>query len=584
MGYGPIARLRDGVTVQHAEAALSQMLAASDPGKQAFNKGYLRAEAVPLLENYVGKARSSMLMLLGAVSLVLLIACANVANLVLAHSSTRVRELTLRTAIGASRWRIARQLMAESVVLSVIGAAAGVAAAWWGLGLLRGAMPSSIPRAFTIGLDLRVLGFTSLLAIVTGVVCGILPAFRGSRVDLVGGLKDGSGSIAGAGRQYVRHLLAWTEVALAVMLLVGAGLFISSFARLMMTDTGFDATGITSMGFSLPDPSQGQNPDPDLPRRLLKAVDALPDVEAAIVVNGGGPYEGVSTTYPLRIAGRPENPGEALGFRRVSANYLAMLRVPVLEGRDLKPSDNRPAPPVAVVNQAAVRQFWSGKSPLGVRFEINNITYEVVGVVGDMRYGGPATPAVPEAFLPFDHGRPFAGSLLVRSPRGANALPDIKAAVWSVVPARPITDIRTAEELFNRTTATRRFNMLLMSVFAALALVIATTGIYGVIAFVVSHRTREIGVRMALGAQRSEVVGLFLRQGIVVLVAGIGAGLIGAWLLARTVQSFLFEVEARDPVVFAVVTIVLAIVGLLATWIPARRAARIDPLAALRMD
>ena len=329
MGYGPIARLRDGVTVQHAEAALSQMLDASDPGKKAFNRGYLRAEAVPLLENYVGKARSWMLMLLGAVSLVLLIACANVANLVLAHSSTRVRELTLRTAIGASRWRIARQLIAESVVLSFIGAAAGVAAAWWGLGLLRGAMPSSIPRAFTIGLDLRVLGFTSLLAIVTGVVCGILPAFRGSRVDLVGGLKDGSGSIAGAGREYVRHLLAWTEVALAVMLLVGAGLFISSFARLMTTDTGFDATGITSMGFSLPDPPQGQNPDPDLPRRLLEPVDALPDVEAAIVVNGGGPYEGVSTTYPLRIAGRPENPGEALGFRRVSANYLAMLRVRV---------------------------------------------------------------------------------------------------------------------------------------------------------------------------------------------------------------------------------------------------------------
>jgi len=584
MPNGPTARLRDGVTTEQAEAAISQMLAAGDVHKASFNKGYLRAEAIPLLEDYVGTARSWMLMLLGAVGLVLLIACANVANLVLAHNSTRVRELTLRTAIGASRWRIARQLIAESVVLSVIGAAAGILVAWWGLGVLRGALPVSIPRASTIGLDLRVLGFTSLLALATGVVCGFLPALRGSRVDLVGGLKDGSGATAGTGRQSARHLLAWTEVALAVMLLVGAGLFISSFARLMSTEIGFNAAGITSIGYSLPEPQKGHDQDPELPRRLLDAVQALPDVEAAIVVNGGGPYEGVSTTYPLRVVGRPENADEALGFRRVSAGYLEMLGVPVLEGRGLTPTDDRHAPPVAVVNQTARRQFWGAQSPLGARFEINAITYEVVGVVRDMRYGGPASLPVPEAFLPFDQGRPTAGTLLVRSSRGAKAIPDVKAAIWSVTPGRPVTDVRTTEELFARTTAARRFNMLLMSIFASLALVIAATGIYGVIAFVVSHRTREIGVRLALGAQRSEVVGMFLRQGAVVLAAGIAAGLAGAWMLTRTIQSFLFEVGPRDPFVFTAVAVVLAAVGLLATWIPARRAARIDPLIALRSE
>ncbi|MDQ3421323.1 MAG: ABC transporter permease [Acidobacteriota bacterium] len=501
----------------------------------------------------------------------------------LAHSSTRVRELTLRAAIGASRWRIGRQLIAESLLLSVLGAAAGVAVAWWGLGLLQGAMPSSIPRAFSIGLDLRVLGFTSVLAIATGVACGVLPALRASSVDLVGGLKGGSGSTAGAGAQYARQILVWAEVALAVMLLIGAGLFITSFIRLMNTDIGFNAAGITSIGYSLPEPATGQDQDPDLPRRLLEAVAALPDVEAAIVY-GGGPYEGVFTTFPLRVIGRRPNPDDELGFRRVSPGYLGLLGVPVLEGRGLTPADNRQSPLVAVLNQSAMRQFWGGKSPLGSRVEIGTTTYEIVGVVGDMRYGGPASPPRPETFVPFDQARPTAGTLLVRSRRGATALPDVKAAIWSVTPGRPITEIRTAEELLGRTTSARRFNMLLMSIFAALALVIAATGIYGVIAFVVSQRTREVGVRMALGAQRSEVVGMFLRQGAIVLACGIAAGLAGARALARTVESFLFEVGSRDPVVYAAVAVVLATVGLLASWIPARRAARVDPLIALRSE
>lgn len=530
MGYGPTARLRDGVTSEQAEAALALMLAASDADKKAFNKGWLRAEAIPLLEQYVGDARSWMLMLFGA--------------------------------------------------------AAGVIVAWWGLGVLRGAMPASIPRAFSIGLDLRVLGFTSLVAIATGLVCGLLPALRGSRVDLVGGLKDGTGATAGAGRQKVRHMLAWAEIALAVMLLVGAGLFISSFARLMRVDQGFDASGITSLNYSLPRLEKNQQRDPDLVRRLLEAVRAIPDIEAAMVVNGGGPYGGGYSSFPVRIEGRPVNLDETIRYRSISTGFMSMLDVPLRAGRDLTPLDTRQATPVALVNDTAVRQFWGGKSPLGARFEINATTYEIVGVVGDMRYGGPANPPAPEAFLHVEQTPAYSGgSFLVRSRRGADSvLPEVKAAIWSVIPGRPITNIHTTEELFGRTTATRRFNMLLMSIFAALALVIAATGIYGVIAFVVGQRTREIGVRVALGARGSEVVGMFLRQGAIVIAAGITAGLIGAWLRARTVQTFLFEVEPRDPVVFTIVAVVLALVGLLACWIPARRAARIDPLVALRAE
>jgi predicted permease len=319
---------------------------------------------------------------------------------------------------------------------------------------------------------------------------------------------------------------------------------------------------------------------------MLDAVRAVPDVEVAMIVNGGGPYGGGWTSFPLRIEGRPVNPDENIRYRIVSTGFMKMLRVPLRAGRGLAATDTRHAPPVALVNEAAVRQFWGGNSPLGARIEIAEVKYDIVGVVGDMRYGGPASPPAPEAFLHSEQSEAFSsGTLLVRSPRpAASMLPDVKAAIWSVNPNRAITDIRTAEELFGRTTATRRFNMLLMSIFAALALVIAATGIYGVIAFVVSQRTREIGVRVALGARSSEVVGMFLRQGAIVVAAGIATGLIGAWLLARTVQSFLFEVEPRDPVVFGAVAIALALVGLLACWIPARRAARIDPLLALRAE
>ena len=582
MAFSPRARLRRGVTIAQAEAALTRLQESLDGAHAGFNKGFSRVELTPLIDGYIGTARPWMLTLLGAVGLVLLIACANVANLIIAHSTTRGRELTLRAALGATRWRVARQLLAESLVLSAIGAAAGVALAWWGLGLLKAAMPGSIPRAGNIALDLRVLAFSGVLAIGTGILCGLLPAFHGSRVDIVNGLKNGAGATPGRAQRRLRYGLVWAEVALTVILLVGAALFIASFARLLRVDEGFDTRGTFVVTVSLP---RGATPDQHLVQypAMLAAVRTVPGVQASLIKNSGGPYAGGYTTFPVIIPGQPVRTDEAqIRFRHVSTEFFEVLRVPVVRGRGLTSEDMTAA--VAVINEAAARAYWAGREPLGERIEIQKIQYEIVGIARDMRYMGPAAPPAPEVFLPYERVKFGGGTFIVRPAGDATAaMASVKAAIWSVNPVLPI-EIRTAEELFGQATAARRFNTLLMTIFGALALVIAATGIYGVIAFVVGQRTREIGVRVALGAQHNEVIALFVRQGASVLTLGIAAGLVGAWMSAKTVSSYLFEVQPRDPYVFGAVAAILMTVGLLACWIPARRAARVDPLIALRAE
>jgi predicted permease len=586
MGFSATARLRRGVSIEEAVASLSRLQEQLDVQHQSFNKGYTQVELTPLLERYVGNARRWMVTLLGAVAFVLLIACANVANLVLAYATARVRELTVRAALGASRARVARQLLAESLLLSTLGAAVGLAVAWWGLALLRAAMPATIPRAADIGLDLRVLGFTTLVAVATGILCGVLPALHGSRVDLITGLKSGSATGATPrNSQRTRHALAWAEIALAVVLLVGAGLFISSFARLLQVDRGFDPSGVTSFGVTLPRTS---GEDRTLMPAVLDAMRAVPGVQVALAAGSSGPYEGGFSSFPARIVGRPLEPGrggEQVRFRKVSEGYVELLRIPVRRGRSFTEADAG-GPPVALVNEAAARQFWPGGEAIGGLFEVERVTYEVVGIVGDIRYFNPALPPEPELFLHYQHGQYGAwATFMVRSLGGGPDMPPaVKEAIWSVAPGRAIAGVTTAEESFGRVTAARRFNMLLMTLFAALALVIAATGIYGVIAFVVGQRTREIGIRVALGARSGEVVGQFVRQGAVVLLTGIAAGAAGAWALAHTVEAFLFEVQPREPLVFGAVAALLGLVGLVACWLPARRAARVDPLTALRAE
>jgi predicted permease len=317
---------------------------------------------------------------------------------------------------------------------------------------------------------------------------------------------------------------------------------------------------------------------------MLAAIRTVPGIEAA-AAESGGPYEGGYSSFPITIPGRPapgpnEEP-EMIRFRKVSGGFLEMLRVPLLAGRGFTRDDATGAP-VALINDLAARRFWGDTNPIGQPLTIGKTTYLIVGIVASMHYAGPAAARAPEAFLPFEQaGKTWATFIF----RGLIAqAPAVKAAIWSVNPAQPVSDLRTAEATFGRATATRRFNMFVMAIFATLALAIAVTGIYGVIAFIVNQRTREVGVRVALGAQRGQVVGLFVREGGVLLGVGIAAGLVGAWLAGGTVQSLLFEMGARDPAVFALVAAVLAGAGLVACWIPARRASRVEPLAALRGD
>ena len=584
MGYNPRARLRDGVSISQAEAAMSRLQAALDADHLAFNKGYTRVELKPLLEDYVADARTWMLMLLGAVGLVLLISSANVANLVLAHATKRVRELSVRASLGAGPWRIARQLLAESLVLSTAGAVAGLAVAWCGLRILRTALPASIPRAADISLDARVLLLTMTVAVATGLVCGLLPAIQAARVDLVRGLRDGArGDTTGRTGRRVRFALAWTEIALAVMLLVGSGLFARSFIRLLRVDEGFDATGVMSLSVSGPRGADAAA-NRTFVLNALAAIRALPGTEAA-VTESGGPYSGGYSSFPIRLPGRPapaSGEPEMIRFRKVSFGFLEMLHVPIRRGRGFAASDTAQAPPVALINETAARTFWPEGHAIGQPLTIEKTTFEIVGIVGDMRYGGPAAAVVPEAFLPFEQAAGHGGTFIVRAP--PTSVQAVKAEIWRIDPSQPISGPISAGEMFDRATATRRFNTLLMLVFGVLALVIAVTGLYGVLAFIVGQRMREVGVRVALGARPSQVVVLFLKQGVVVLTAGVVSGLVGAWWLARMVQSFLFQIDARDATVFGGVALLLFIVGLVACWVPAKRAARIDPLTAMRAE
>jgi predicted permease len=582
MAYNPTARLKDGVTIAQAEAAMSRLQASLDVSHATDTKGYIRVELKPLLDDYVGDARTWMLTLLASVSLVLVIACANVANLVLAYGTTRIRELTVRRALGATRGRIVRQLMSETLLLALLGGVAGLTMAWVSVELLRAALPPSIPRTGSISVDARVFVFTTAIAILTGLVCGLLPAFVGSSTDVVSGLKDGAPG-AGASRTggRARLTLAWVEIALAVVIVAGAGLFIKSFVRLLHVDQGFDASGVASLRVSGP-----RNAEPESNRRFvldaLAAVRGVPGVEAA-VTESGGPYAGGFNTFPVRIAGRQSRgDDESIRFRKISGGFLELLRVPILRGRGFSITDTEHSPPVAVINDIAVQQYLNDRDPIGQRIQIEDTTFDIVGVAANMRYGSPGSPAVPEAYLPYEQTALNGGTIVFRA--APATIPAIKAAIWRLSPSQAISNLQTADETFGRGTAARRFNMVLMTLFAVLALVIAATGIYGVMAFVVGQRTREVGVRLALGASPSAVVGLFLKQGAAVVVTGLTAGAIAAWWFARGVQSFLYDIDARDPVVFAMVLGVLAVIALAACWIAARKAGRIDPLAALRAD
>jgi predicted permease len=595
-----IARLKPGVSIALAQSDMDRVAAAIQAANPVWNRGSgigVRA----LHDHLVGATtRSWMLMLLGAVGVVLLIACANVANLLLARSATREREMAVRSALGASRWRLVRQLMVESLVLSIAGALAATLLAWWGVDALRSAMPDGVPRTSAIAVDVRVLAAAAALSVATGLLCGIVPAAQSSRLDLSRSLKDGTNGAGGGRRgQRLRAAFVVAEVALAVVLLVGAALFIGSFVALMRVDPGLDPERVLTARIApFTGPANAAPHSAAAPvARFEEIVDRLrriPGVVHASVVFGGIPLSNSSSITSFRVPGRIVENDNGISVRLVTPDYHRALGIAVKSGRLFDRADRAGATDVVLINEAAVRKYFPGTDPIGRTVTLNADSRVVVGVVGDVHQRSLETTPREEAYAPVAQkvsetgGLEFwtsAGDLVIRtSGHPYDVLPAVRSAVFAVFPDVPLRGVWTMEERFAALIAGRRLHMLLLGFFGLLGLVISAVGIYGAMACMVSQRTREIGVRMALGATRTTVVGTVLAHAGALVAAGLAIGSLSAWLLGASARAFLFGLEANDARAFAAALLTVALSALLASVIPARRAASVDPVVALRAD
>ena len=582
-----IARLKPGVSVQQASAemnAIARRLTEQYPVTNT-DKGVRLAT---LHQQAVGKARTALLVLLGAVGFVLLIACANVANLLLARATGRQKEMAIRAAIGASRWRIVRQLGAESLLLAISGGAGGLLLAWWGIKLLLAIAPDNLPRAHDIRLDTRVAGFTLFVSLLTGIVFGLLPALQASKINLGATLKEGGRDAAGLLRRRLRGLLIVGEVALAFVLLIGAGLLIRSFARLTEVDPGLDPRGVLTMDIMLPFAKYKDGRSVAFFQQTLERVRVLPGVEAAATVSPL-PLSGAHGSGGFAIEGRPSPTEQTFnaGFRTISPDFFKTFRVPLIKGRLIAESDGAKAPPVVVVNESLARNYFANEDPLDKRITLlgDTRTRVIVGVVGDVKHSALDEEAKPEMYFPMAQFPPIFMSLAVRASTDPKQMvAAVRGQVWAVDKDQPISNIETMERLMAKSVAPRRFNLLLLGVFALVGLALASVGLYGVMSYTVTQRTREIGVRMALGAQTGDVLRLFIGEGMKLALIGALLGLGGALALTRLLKTLLFGVSATDPLTFIVIAALLIIVALLACWIPARRAASVDPLVSLRVE
>jgi predicted permease len=591
--YNVVARLKPGATVERAQTELdvvASRLAQQFPGYYPPSRAF-RLSVRPLLEQVVGDVRPALLMLLGAVGFVLLIACANVANLLLARAATREKEMAIRTAVGASRRRVVRQLLTESVVLACAGGALGLLAAYWGLDALRGLGPGNIPRLRDVGMDLRVLTFTFGVAVMTGVLFGLAPALRGSRVNLSETLKEGGRSSAGGGGR-LRSALVVVEIALSLVLLVGAGLLVRSFMRVQRVEPGFDARNVLSMRLSVGGtPYQGERSG-EFYRELLTRVRRLPGVESAgtasILPLGGGIGWG-SITIEGRAAANGQEQIQA-DQRVAGAGYFETMKVPLAAGRYFGEQDTADSLKVAVIDENMARTYWPDTDAVGQRFKRGSADDEapwltVVGVVADVKQYALDTDSRVTFYTP--HAQSPSGTMYVVA-RTSVEPSSLAAAVTkearAVEPNVPVFDVKTMGQRLSDSLARRRFAMTALGLFALVAMLLAAVGIYGVMSYAVAQRTREIGVRVALGAQTGDVLGLVIRQGMTLAALGIAVGLVGAAGVTRVMGGLLFGVGATDPLTFASIAAVLAAAALLACYLPARRAAKVDPMVALRYE
>ncbi len=595
-----IARMKPGVTMAQANADVHtiQKRIAHDYPDEA---GRLSAFVMPLRDQLAGDVRRPLLVLLVAVGFVLLIACANIANLLLSRAASRSREIAVRTALGASRARIVRQLLVESLLLATAGGVCGLLLASLSFAFLQRLIPDGLAISTKLNLDVKVLGFTLLLALLTAVVFGLVPAFQASKIDLNGALKQGGGRTGlNVGGNRLRSFMVVTEVALALVLLVGAGLLIQTFLKLRDQYSGLRPEKVLTLRTVLPlskYPEQSQRAA--FYKQVLERVKSLPGVVST----------GYATSIPLAWKGGtngffPEGrtveraSAEGLSYdanhRQVSADYLKTMGIPLLRGRSINDSDDERAMPVAIVNDTMARQYWPGEDAVGKRFKLGDPQDDIpwitiVGVAGDVRQMGVDEPVKAEMYFPYQQIKEFKfyapRDLAIRTT--VDPLSIVAAArseIHQIDPAQPISKVRTMDEVLGEETASRSLAMTLLTIFSALALLLATLGIYGVLAYFVVQHTQEIGVRVALGAQRHDILKLVLRKGMTLTLLGVVIGLGVAFALTRLMASLLYGVSTTDPLTYAAIALLLTVVALVACYLPARRATKVDPMVALTYE
>jgi putative ABC transport system permease protein len=556
------------------------------------NRGW-SATVIPLHEEVVSSSRLILLLLFGAVGMVLLLACSNVAGLVLAQATARKREFALRLALGASRGRLIRQQLTESFLLALTSGIVGVGLAWLSLDFLLSLAPADLPRISEIAIDARVLLFAFAISITTAVVFGLLPALKTSKAELFITLKD-SGSKGFAGRlsnHRFRNAMVIAEVSLALVLVTCAGLFVRSFVHTVSVDPGFNSDNLLTMHITL-DGATYDRRSAEYYRQLIERIEALPSVTSAAAVTTLPMSDvGVDFTRPYWREGEPEpgGDGEKVAVRMATPGYFETMGISLLQGRNFTEHDRRDTVPVLLVSKSMADKVWPNENPVGKRLMLDynrgKYAYEVVGVTGGIRYYGLKADPRPEVFIPHAQNAYLPMNLVVRTASDPNRLAEsIKAQVRELDPTQPVSNIRTMETLVSRSLAADRFSMWLLGLLGSLALALATTGLFSLLSYLVSQRTHEIGIRMALGAQRRDIFQLVLGQGAVLLAAGIAIGLVASFICARLFSSLLFGVSATDPLTFMVTPVLLALAALLACYVPARRATRVDPLVALRTE
>jgi predicted permease len=595
-----VARMKPGITVAQADAevrAIHQRIAQDNPDEAGRLVGY----AISMRDQLSGDLRRPLLVLLVAVGFVLLIACANIANLLLSRAATRRREMAVRAALGASRVRIARQLLIESLLLATVGSAFGLLLATWSFTFLHRLIPDGLAASTRLGLDLPVLGFTVLVTLLTALIFGLAPAFHASRIDLNEALKQGGGrSGLNAGGNRLRSALVVSEVALALVLLVGAGLLIQTFIKLRGQYSGLRPENVLTLRTVLSRSKYPQRPQRSaFYQDVLERVKAVPGVVCA----------GYATTVPLAIKGGTNGfsvegrsieqalagglPYDA-NHRQISSDYFKTMGIPIKQGRPFDDRDNEQSTYVAIVNETMAREYWPGENAIGKRFKLGDPGdtevpwMTIVGIAADVRQMAVDEPVKPEMYFPYQQSiAAFYApqDLAIRtSVEPLSLIATVRNEIHQVDPEQPISNIRTMDQVLGEETSARELGMTLLTVFAGLALLLATLGIYGVLAYFVVQHTQEIGVRMALGAQRTNILALVLKKGMALALSGIAIGLGIAFALTRLMASLLFGVGTTDPLTFAAIALLLTTVALLACYIPARRAIRVDPLVALRYE